>query len=80
LPYYYVRNGRLIQSDKPPKGVKPFRFRPIEVGISARELYESLMEDAIEDAVGNQLDEVDTIFEDDKIRLLKRVKPKREVK
>ena len=80
MPYYYVRNGRLIQSDKPPKGVKPFRFRPIEVGVSARELYESLMEDAIEDAVGDQLDEVDTIFEDDKIRLLKRVKPKREVK
>ena len=80
MPYYYVRNGRLIESDKPPKGVKPFRFRPLEVGVSAREVYESLVEDAVEDAVGDQLDQVDTIFEDDKIPLSKRVKPKKEVK
>jgi len=51
MPYYYVRNGRLIQSDKPPRGVNPYQFRPLEVGISAREVYESLMEDAVEDAV-----------------------------
>jgi hypothetical protein len=80
MPYCYVRNGKLIVSDKPPKGTKPFKPMPIDVGVTEREVYESIAEDILEKAVGDQLDEVDTIFEDNRIPLLKRVKPKKELK
>jgi hypothetical protein len=68
--YYRTKRGKLVKSDKPPKGVPSYPQQP-----PLKQVFD--YEDVVASAIEDELDKEDEQYEDAK--LSDRIKPKREV-